>query len=479
MIGGIEYLSERTFSKDYRQKLAKEGVALPDGSYPIPDKGALRRAIQAIGRSGRKGSDEYNRVKRHCIKRALLLDAIDLLPEEWKKEKSLGQSSFDENFKMEEDYFISDSDFSDFIEHFGVKGMRWGVVKEENQAKATADAEKRAKREASAKKYDERAAVAQREIDKLDKIVPKNQYEQSMLKAQKMGFLLEKKQAEKDAQAKRDGKLTDKQRKIVKGAVITAAVLAAYGTYTAVQNGELHRNITQGKMKFLNRGPVPWKTKEILSSKDLDADGIMKHVVQDINPGYGKLGTKVNCRRATFAYEMRRRGYDVAATRTTNGRGQDGTGLYNALNPTLKEKQFARSGRFGIGLKLFKDQRGGVAEKEGSFTHFVSSMEGLAKKAIRPGGKDMFEDIGKLHPDGARGELGLVWAGGGGHSVAWEKIKGTVHVFDTQSGKRLSSGDEFDAYYNKLGSFVGMASVSRLDDLPLNTNFLMRWLKDA
>lgn len=41
----------REFSADERKKHAKEGNALPDGSYPIPDKDALRRAA-ILARSG-------------------------------------------------------------------------------------------------------------------------------------------------------------------------------------------------------------------------------------------------------------------------------------------------------------------------------------------------------------------------------------------------------------------------------------------
>lgn len=70
----------RDFSTDVRQKYAKSGIALPDGSYPIPDKDALRRAVQAFGRAkpGQRAA-----VRRHIIKRARALGATDLLPEDW------------------------------------------------------------------------------------------------------------------------------------------------------------------------------------------------------------------------------------------------------------------------------------------------------------------------------------------------------------------------------------------------------------
>jgi hypothetical protein len=68
----------REFSTERRQALADEGVAMPDGSYPIPDKDALRRAIQSYGRA--KNPDA---VKQHIIKRAKALGATSMLPEDW------------------------------------------------------------------------------------------------------------------------------------------------------------------------------------------------------------------------------------------------------------------------------------------------------------------------------------------------------------------------------------------------------------
>jgi hypothetical protein len=68
----------REFSDERRQDLASSGVAMPDGSYPIPDKDALRRAIQSYGRAKDPAA-----VKAHIIKRAKALGATDMLPEDW------------------------------------------------------------------------------------------------------------------------------------------------------------------------------------------------------------------------------------------------------------------------------------------------------------------------------------------------------------------------------------------------------------
>jgi hypothetical protein len=69
-------------SRERRQALAKEGKALPDGSYPITNVDSLKDSIQAYGRSkpGKRAA-----VRRHIMKRARALDKSDLIPEKWKK----------------------------------------------------------------------------------------------------------------------------------------------------------------------------------------------------------------------------------------------------------------------------------------------------------------------------------------------------------------------------------------------------------
>jgi len=70
----------RTFTAAIRRKYASQGIALKDGSYPIPDKDALRRAIRAIGRGGKA---KYSQIKAHILKRAKALGATSMLPDSW------------------------------------------------------------------------------------------------------------------------------------------------------------------------------------------------------------------------------------------------------------------------------------------------------------------------------------------------------------------------------------------------------------
>jgi hypothetical protein len=44
-------MADRQFTEEERRKLAAAGNALPDGSYPMPDCDAVRRAHEALGRA--------------------------------------------------------------------------------------------------------------------------------------------------------------------------------------------------------------------------------------------------------------------------------------------------------------------------------------------------------------------------------------------------------------------------------------------
>ena len=68
-------------SRKTRMRLAEEGKALPDGSFPIRNPQDLRNAIRAYGRA-KPGS--RGKVKRHIMKRAIGLNKEEIIPENWK-----------------------------------------------------------------------------------------------------------------------------------------------------------------------------------------------------------------------------------------------------------------------------------------------------------------------------------------------------------------------------------------------------------
>jgi hypothetical protein len=83
------------FSTDYddfafissrmRQRLAKAGQALPDGSFPIRNASDLKNAIQSYGRATK---EKRASVRKHIIKRARALKKYDLVPQDWKSASS-------------------------------------------------------------------------------------------------------------------------------------------------------------------------------------------------------------------------------------------------------------------------------------------------------------------------------------------------------------------------------------------------------
>lgn len=75
-----------TISRRVRERLAKEGKALDDGSYPIRNVSDLKNAIRAYGRSkpGKRA-----KVRRHIMKRARSLKKTDLIPENWRNASTI------------------------------------------------------------------------------------------------------------------------------------------------------------------------------------------------------------------------------------------------------------------------------------------------------------------------------------------------------------------------------------------------------
>lgn len=106
-----------TFTAEQRQELAKEHEALPGGGFPIRNRADLKRAIQAFGRA-----KNPNAAKRWIIRRARELEAEDLLPESWNvvHYRDLEGAVLG----------LDPQKTSDFLEHYGVLGMRWGVRKD-------------------------------------------------------------------------------------------------------------------------------------------------------------------------------------------------------------------------------------------------------------------------------------------------------------------------------------------------------------
>jgi hypothetical protein len=185
---------------------------------------------------------------------------------------------------------------------------------------------------------------------------------------------------------------------------------------------------------------------------------------------------------------MRRRGLDVAATRTAQGTGQTAPKFINLTHP--KSKIPSNPVKLFVGLTKEK-----IAEEkthtEGSLTKLMNMTHGehnidldlrvlpsdIHSHYTGPGGlteKRIFSAL-RHEPNGARGELGMSWLFGGAHSMAWEIVNGEPVIFDTQSGKMYKTPQEF----SKLASSIHRAGYTRLDNVGLDDDLIRRWVKNA
>ena len=238
-------------------------------------------------------------------------------------------------------------------------------------------------------------------------------------------------------------------------AVGIAIAQSIRATYKTIDSGTA-RVITQRGKRWLHGEELSYKKDKSLSKKNMSEDDIMNKVVSGVNPDYPRIGTNMNCRRCTMSYEMRRRGYDVRATKTMEATGQTNRGLNKSVGTKLKYRD---SGEVSA-LKSM---------------HPIRDLF-IRDKNLTPqtGPKAIFQAL-KNQPERSRGEIAMMWEMGGGHSIAYEIIKGKPVLFDTQSGQRFTSPTQMA---NKYKVKMKNAGFTRLDNKPIDEAWVERWVKD-
>ena len=95
-----EEVEKRDFSAEERKKLAEEGKAMPDGSFPIENKEDLKNAIRLVGQAKDK-----EKAMAFIKKRAKALNAEDMIPESWGKAEKAADDEMEKADCKKEDIF--------------------------------------------------------------------------------------------------------------------------------------------------------------------------------------------------------------------------------------------------------------------------------------------------------------------------------------------------------------------------------------
>jgi hypothetical protein len=80
-----EALVKEKYSAEDRRRMAGNGQAMDDGSYPIADAEDVRNAVHAVGRGGAS----HDAIRRHVIARARALGQSSQIPDSWASDGSL------------------------------------------------------------------------------------------------------------------------------------------------------------------------------------------------------------------------------------------------------------------------------------------------------------------------------------------------------------------------------------------------------
>lgn len=319
------------------------------------------------------GSDEWRQVREYRQKYKVTteeaIEDLGWLPEEESKRLGLASHSAIQND-------------GPYLQHYGVKGMKWGVRKE---------------------------------------YVPKGRQRGS---------------------AKSKGVVGDAFRanpELVTYTVATAAVLAAHG---AKHVSDLHKQgwfsekykesdikktetNKETDLKVINPVPVSDSAlKELSDSQDL-----MKLAPQDRRDAMKAIrdGWFTNCVYCTTAAEMRKRGYDVEA-KNSPGRG-------HAPGETMKWWK-------GSKYENFRGESVSNPKKASKFAMKTIDVE--EKKSTRNAEQQIahMDKVLASQGVGARGDL-LVKSAFSGHSIEYSVEKTGVKIYDNQFKRKYDSIDEF------------------------------------
>lgn len=238
-----------------------------------------------------------------------------------------------------------------------------------------------------------------------------------------------------------------------------AAYNEAYTAWRHIKAGKTlgedsHQRISTLKygefVDAINDGYDPFNDMSKIGKKESIEDAMYR-----VNPNYNQYDTnkgyEINCAFCSYAYDLRRRGYDVEARANTEW--QNGTGaIVDNVWPTIRDKWYKKSSMF---------------TKKCVGEEYVPRDETEKKKLTNKLTKEL-EDYG----DGARGMLCVTWSGlGCGHAIAWEIVDKKLKLIDAQTGESLKMSD-----YVSRSSFIGYIRTDNLEPSPYVT-YMMKTKK--
>lgn len=362
----------------------------------------------------------------------------------------------------------------DYIEHYGVKGMRWGVVDKEDAAKepkkksSLVDKVKQHNLEvnttrqktfkARAEKADVRINELNAELAALPKGFRSLNKKRTLIEARNISIKQRNADLKKASKPATTG-MTATQKKVAIGVGVAAVLVGSHyvGKYYDLEGARAAIQRGKNQVKY---GDVFKKNAEF-ARQDLSPEQVLEQISKGVNPNYRSLGGQMNCRRCSFAYELRRRGYDVTATPSALGVGQNESGLVNALIKGDRNLLSKKSMSAFAGGTLRTRGVKGDTRTYSAATKLVDKLDDLAGAL-------------SSHPDKARGEV-VFDMGGFAHSMQWELFDGIPHIFDSQKGQHFPVTTEgLSALMSKWGEPLVM-EITRLDDVDLDLAFLSRW----
>ena len=282
--------------------------------------------------------------------------------------------------------------------------------------------------------------------------------------------------------SKHDG-LTDGQKKAVKIALASAAVIAVagIGLYAANKAGLLDdgkaavtqilskQNLAVSKVDDLAVATHPFEE----SLPKINGTMSMDEHLSRANPLFGSFGSTDNCTRASTALELRLRGYDVEALPMEQGQtsiaiaNAFGAKVHGGAFEKLTESEYKAIAKIAGDASLDETTRVSRLQK-----YLVAHPMTSAKIAIGSSsdGTKSFLRYVKKCPDGARGNLIGTTPSGLTHSMFWRNEGGKVVIYDGQSGEK---------YVNAVDKVLDLSNHQwfRTDNKQINWEIMQHQVK--